>query len=291
MAADSHGLTRAARRRYDGSLLPQFFTRLKEIGFVNSVTLFGATFLVTALPLMILVSSFASRRIDDDLSHHLGLNARASHIVEQLFVNSNSRSAAAVALALLLSIAGCAGMAATIQEDYEQIFRTDHRKTGNIPRLLLWVAGLFGWLALDAAISSSARHLPAPLLFDVLLGLVVTVAFFWWSMHLLLAGAVSWRRLRTPAIVSAVFWLGLEGFAALYFSATITSDSRLYGTVGVVFSLMTWFIAIAAVFVLGALAGEVWQQGRQDPLAGGVSRGSAGRAGEERAAAERSAGG
>jgi hypothetical protein len=32
-----------------------------------------------------------------------------------------------------------------------------------------------------------------------------------------------------------------------------------------VFSLLTWFIAIAAVVVLGALIGDVWQQRRQAP--------------------------
>jgi membrane protein len=57
-----------------------------------------------------------------------------------------------------------------------------------------------------------------------------------------------------------LFWLGLEGFAAIYFSSTITSDSRLYGAVGVVFSLLTWFIAIDAVIVLGAVIGDMCRE-------------------------------
>jgi len=88
----------------------------------------------------------------------------------------------------------------------------------------------------------------------------VSTLFFWWSMHLLLAGQVGWRPLVFPAVLSAVFWLGLEVFSAFYFSSTITSDSNLYGTVGVVFSLLTWFMAIALVVVLGALVGHVWQE-------------------------------
>jgi len=89
--------------------------------------------------------------------------------------------------------------------------------------------------------------------------LLETAAFFWWSIHLLLGGAAGWRTLVIPAAVTALFWVGLEGFAALYFSSTIISDSKLYGTIGVVFSLLTWFIAIAAVLVLGALIGDVVQ--------------------------------
>jgi membrane protein len=93
-------------------------------------------------------------------------------------------------------------------------------------------------------------------------GFVATFAFFWWSMHFLLAGNAPWVRLWFPAAVTAGFWLALEGFGALYFSSTITSDSRVYGTIGVVFSLLTWFIAIAAVILIGAVSGEVWQKRR-----------------------------
>jgi hypothetical protein len=40
------------------------------------------------------------------------------------------------------------------------------------------------------------------------------------------------------------------------------SDSRLYGKIGVVFTLATWFIVIGAVITLGALGGAVWQRRR-----------------------------
>jgi len=251
-----------ARSRYDGSAAQDMVARLKAVDFFNSITLFGAMFLLSALPLMVLVSSFANRRIEHDLTHHLGLNAQAAAVVEGLFRHSHTRSAAAVLFALLLGFAGTVGVAAMVQGDYEQIFDVRHQRHGNLARLVIWVAGLVAWLFGDGLISAVTRSLPAGLLLDVLLGLAVTTAFFWWSMHFLLAGAVAWRPLRLPAVVTAVFWTGLEGFAALYFSSTITSDSRLYGTIGVVFSLVTWFIAMAAVVVLGAVTGDVWQQRR-----------------------------
>jgi len=40
----------------------------------------------------------------------------------------------------------------------------------------------------------------------------------------------------------------------------VPADSRLYGTIGVVFTLLTWFIAIGAVIMLGALVGATWDQ-------------------------------
>jgi hypothetical protein len=44
-------------------------------------------------------------------------------------------------------------------------------------------------------------------------------------------------------------------FFSVCFSSAIISGSRLCGTLGVVFSLMTWFIAIGAVVVPGVVAG------------------------------------
>jgi membrane protein len=52
--------------------------------------------------------------------------------------------------------------------------------------------------------------------------------------------------------------MGLGVLASVYFSSTVVSDGRLYGTIGVVFTLVTWFIAIGAVLTLGAVVGLVW---------------------------------
>lgn len=52
-------------------------------------------------------------------------------------------------------------------------------------------------------------------------------AFFWWTMHFLLAGRVSWRLLIRPAILTALLWIGLDLFSSVYFSSQVVSDSRL----------------------------------------------------------------
>ena len=56
--------------------------------------------------------------------------------------------------------------------------------------------------------------------------------------------------------------MGLTLISSLYFSSSITFDNRLYGTIGVVFDLVTWFIGIGIVIVLGAACGVVWQEPR-----------------------------
>ena len=78
-------------------------------------------------------------------------------------------------------------------------------------------------------------------------------------MHFLLAGRVPWRRLLPSAIFTGAFYAGLGIFSKFYFSSTITSDSRTYGTIGAILGILTWFVAIGAVIILGAVAGVVWQ--------------------------------
>jgi membrane protein len=84
-------------------------------------------------------------------------------------------------------------------------------------------------------------------------------------MHFLLAGRVPWRKQLAPAIVTGVFFGGLGIFSRFYFSETIISDSRTYGTIGAILGIMTWFIAIGAVIILGAVVGTTIS-GYRDPV-------------------------
>src|SRR5205823_13127466 len=93
-----------------------------------------------------------------------------------------------------------------------------------------------------------------------LVSLMGVTIFFWWTMHFLLAGRVRWRYLLRPAFVSGLFWLGFALFSSISFSSALISEHKLYGTIGVVFILMAWFIAIGAVIVPGAACGAVWQE-------------------------------
>ena len=75
-----------------------------------------------------------------------------------------------------------------------------------------------------------------------------------------------WRSVIRPALLTGLLWVGLAVFSSFYFSSTVIDDSKTFGAIGVVFSLLTWFIFIGFVIVLGAAGGAVWQQ-RKGPNA------------------------
>ncbi len=259
----SPGRTSKWRQRWEGSAFQDLGRALGALEFGNSIILFGAALLLSVLPLIILLSALASERVDDDFARHLGLNRQGSRILEGLFTTSNVSFNLGVFVSLVLSLAGTIAVARSVQVIYEGAFEQAHaRGARNLLRCFVWVAGLAGLLILDGEISGSLRNGPAGPLVLGLVDFVLLTLFFWWSIHFLLAGKASWSGVGPSAVTTAVFWMGLGVFASFYLSSTLVSDSRLYGKIGVVFTLVTWFIAIGAVITLGAVAGVVWQKRR-----------------------------
>jgi membrane protein len=251
----------AARGRFDGSLAQSFLARLKALDFADQAMLFGGGLLVSLLPFVILLSAFASQRVDDDISLRLGLDRPAAGIVDHLFTTSPATLNAATATSLIFLIAGMLAVTSSLQQIYEKVFRQDHRGIRDLGRLLTWIVVLCAAMVAESLaerpVSGAAGGWLAPLV-----TVAIMTPFFWWTMHFLLAGRVAWRTLLPSAVITGVLYGGLGVFSKFYFSGTIISDSKTYGTIGAIFGLMTWFIAIGAVIILGAVAGAVWEDRR-----------------------------
>src|SRR5690242_16738131 len=132
----------AARSRYDASWAGGVGRELKALDFVNWITMFGAALLWSALPLIILLSSLANERIDDDLSRHIGLNSHGAHIVHTLFRGTPAHSVEAIATGFLFCFAGVVAVVSSLQLIYERIFGLDPRGWRNLPRGLVWLVVL-----------------------------------------------------------------------------------------------------------------------------------------------------
>jgi len=251
------------RQRYEGSAVQDLVSALNAIEFGDRIILFGAALLLSVLPLIILLSALASQRVEDDIARHLGLGRQGTRILEGLFRTTSVSFNLGVFVSLVLSFTGTIAVARSVQVIYERTFEQSHaRGTGNLLRCFVWVAVLAGLVVFDAGVSGSLRNGPAGAVIPGLVDFALLTFFFLWSIHFLLDGKESWGRVIPSAIATAVFWIGLGVFASFYLSSTLVSDSRLYGEIGVVFTLVTWFIAMGAVITLGAVAGAVWQRRR-----------------------------
>jgi membrane protein len=255
-------LSTAFKRRFEGSLAQSTLRQLKELDFGNQAMLFGAGALISVVPLLILLSAFASERADDDIAAHLGLNSQAAKVAGHLFKSSPASFNAATATSLVFMVAGTVAIASSLQQIYEKIFHQDHQGMRYMPRRLTWVFLMCGVVALESAVVTAVRNASAG---DWLVDVVTFffyAPFFWWTMHFLLGGRVGWRRLLPSAIATGLCFVGLAVFSRFYFSPTIISDNTLYGPLGTVFGLMTWLAAIGGLIIVGAVAGALWEDRR-----------------------------
>ena len=252
----------SARNWFEGSLAQSFVRQLRELDFAGQAMLFGAGLLVSVLPFVILLSAFASQRVDDDISLRMGLDRRAAGIVDHLFTSAPASLNVATVTSLVFVTAGLLAVASSLQQVYEKVFHQAHRGLRDLFRLPAWIVVLCLSVAFDSVAGRPVSSAAGGGWLAPLVTIAIMTPFVWWTMHFLLAGRVPWRRLLPSAIITGVFFGGLGVFSKFYFSETIISDSKTYGTIGAIFGIMTWFIAIGAVIILGAVAGVVWEDRR-----------------------------
>jgi membrane protein len=247
----------AIRARYSGSWVEELTAHLNAVSFFERTTVIGAELLWSALPFIILLSSLANERVDDDISRHIGLNAQGAHIVRMLFRGHPSHAVEPILTGLVITFAGVISVIQSIQVVYERLYNHEHHGWRDLPRYLVWLLVLLALLAFESSLNLSANGIAAGAV-QGLVTFAVVCAFFAWTIRFLLHGKVSWHDVLPSALATALLWVLLALASSAYFSPMVIDDSKTYGSIGVVFSFLTWFILIAAVIVIGAALGAVW---------------------------------
>jgi membrane protein len=254
----------AAKGKYSGSFAEHLWRRLDSMDFMNRGMLFAAVLFLCFFPFLIIVDALAGRSATTRLLRRLGLDQAAAAEVSHLFTSSSATSSAITGISWLIFVLGGIAAAAALQGLYERAFDLDGRGMKDLPRRLIWLAVLVGSAYLAGLAGPSLRGSGGPVLLFVI-GLIAFTVFSWFTMWFLLAGRISWRDLFPAALATAIFWIGMEVVFSIIFSSMITSDSKKYGPIGVVFAFMSWLIAVGVVIILGAVVGVVWRERKPRP--------------------------
>ena len=216
----------------------------------------AAMLLLCAVPFMIIATALAGRSATTTLTLRLGLNQQAATDVGQLFAPSSATSAAITGTSWVFFILGGVAAASSIQALYRKVFQV---RPGKWDKLLSvgWLALAVGWVGLGTT-ALHAFYNSAPALWWIV-NIAAFIGFWWFTMWLLLAGRVHWRRLAPCAVATGLFWIGMLVVFHFTFSNMVISSNKEYGPIGVVFDLMSFFIAIGVVITLGAATGMMWQ--------------------------------
>jgi membrane protein len=250
--------SKAAKKKYSGSAAEDLWHRLDALDFMNQAMILTGTLLLCVFPFLLATAGLAGVSAASSLSRRLGLNQQAAADFSHLFAPAGETSATLTGIFFaLLVLFGLAGVS-VVQELYLRIFGLDPRGTRDLPRKLIMLGLVVGWLFLSGLVGHSVRA-TGPVAF----GIVVLVGFtgFWWfAMRFLLAGRIPWRRLFPSAVATGLCWLGMVAVFSVTFSGMVISSYDRYGPIGIVFDIMSYLLAIGVVIILGAVVGIVWHE-------------------------------
>jgi membrane protein len=252
----------AVRDRFGPTTAGRVWRRLCELGFISSSLQFAAVFALGFIPFLMLISAALGPALTRAIVTRSGFSTEAAHDLAVLFSHARPAPASLTVLALVLAVLGGGTVAHMVQDWYAKTFRTPVRGWKAIARRAQWLAGVFGFLALQAVIGRWLQ----PHGGDIAAAgqFLLTLVFWWWSLHTLLAGQVSWRRLFPAGLATATCYTGLIGYIAGVMSSSIVADDASYGPIGAVITLLTAEIGLGVVLQLGAAIGATIGHGK-DP--------------------------
>ena len=244
------------QKKYAGSWAEYLWHRLDAADFMNQAMLLAATLLLCAVPFFLIATALTGRSAVRALTVRLGLSQQAAADVGHLFTSSSATSNAVTGLSWAFFILAGIAAATAVQALYQRVFGQDPRGLRDKLRAVIWLALVAGWFAFATLVGPGFRA-SAPVLWWIV-NIPAFIGFWWFTMSFLLAGRVSWRKLFPCAVATGAFWLGMYAVFSVIFSGMVISYDQKYGPIGVVFGLMSYFIAVGVVITLGAAVGLMW---------------------------------
>jgi len=265
----------AAQNRLEPTAAGRVWRQLSELGIIDSSLQFAAAFTVGFIPFLMLLSAALGPGLTRAIVTRSGFTSQAAHDLALLFTHAGTASTTLTALALVLAVLGGDAVAGMIQTWYAKTFRAHIRGWKAMARRAQWLAGVFGFLAMQAVIGRRIQPHggeAAAAGAQFLLSLV----FWWWSLHALLSGQIPWRRLFPAGLATATCYTCLGAYITYVMSSSIVANDATYGAIGTVITLLTAEIGLAVAVQLGAAIGATAGRGK-DGHRPGTSRTPAGK--------------
>lgn len=256
----------AAATRLSGSGAGHLWRRLTALDFINRAMLFAAVLFLCAVPFVIVLEAMLGKSATTRTIQRFGLNHDAATAVSQIFTSPAATSSTISGTSYLWFVLGGLAGATAVQELYEVAYELPGRGWKDVPRRLVWLACAVGSVLIANRIGPWLHDAGGPVL--LLVAALVALAGFWWfSIWLLLGGRRGWLELLPAALATSFCWTGMMVVFRFVMSDSIISNYRKYGAIGVIFTGMSFLIAIGVVIILGAIFGVVWREERRNRLA------------------------
>ena len=264
----------AAERRFP--VITDLTARLLSVNVLDAATRLAAQLFLTAVPFMLVAAAFTPQGVRDQLLTSardvFGLTGASEQQLRQLYGAQGAgengvRQATGVIgalVALLAATASSRAMGRVCQRAW-QLPKPPARLA--VWRWFVWIVA---WVAVLVLQGPMRGGFGAGLWLGIPLVFLVDVALWWWTQWLLLNGRVPWLPLFPGAVLTAGAMTALSVTARIYMPTALNRSLATYGSLGSVFTLLSWLIAICVVITVSLTAGAVLAT--QPPLAGPLNR-------------------
>lgn len=228
-----------------------------------AVTLAGFMSLFPLLLVSVGVVGFLSLNTDipNQVIGRLGLSGEGATLVFKAIDTAQKSRRGAFGLGTVGLLWSGLGLIAAIQYAFDNVWQVTGRGLKDKLGGLIWLVGAVLIMVVSFGLTAVINIVPwlAPL--SILLGIAVNFALWMWTMKALLNLEVPWRALVPGAVLGALGLEVLKVIGSIYVPRAIGASSALYGSIGVVFALLTWLFFFGRLTVYVAVLNVVrWEE-------------------------------
>lgn len=238
-------------------------SHLISVNVLDSATRLAAQTFLTAVPLLFVVASIAPQGLREQFvsSVHalFGLTGGAESELNKALLGTGDPSdelrqttGAVSGLMVLISATACSRAMQRLCERAWSLRGASARVAA-----WRWVAWLAAWMVMIGLSGSLHTGFGLGLWLGLPLLLLTEIGMWWWTQHLLLAARVPWPALLPGALLTGAALSVLTSTASLYVPRVLNHSLDKYGSLGAVFTLLSWLITLCVVVTLCVTAGAV----------------------------------
>ncbi|MFD0378012.1 YhjD/YihY/BrkB family envelope integrity protein [Streptomyces sp. NPDC127112] len=244
-------------------MITHLMEHLISVNVLDSATRLAAQTFLTAVPLLFVLSSIAPEGLREEyassLQHLFGLSGSAQaeldKVLKQTGAPSDELQQTIGTVGVLMVLISATACSRAMQRLCERAWSLP--KSGARVAAWRWIAWIGAWLVMIGLQGSLLTAFGHGEWLGVLLLFLAEVAMWWWTQHLLLTARVPWLPLLPGAVMTGAALSVLSTTAPLYLPRVLNRSLNTYGTLGAVFTLLSWLITLCAVVALCVTAGAV----------------------------------
>jgi membrane protein len=228
-----------------------------------AVTLAAFTSIFPLLLVTVAVVGFLSLNSDlpTQIIGRLGLTGNAAEVVLKAIATAQRSRKGALGFGTIGLLWSGLGLVAAIQYAFDNVWQVKGRGLKDKLGGLIWLGGSVVILTISFGLTALLNVTPWLAPVSVVLGLAVNLALWLWTLKALLNVVVPWRKLVPGAVVGAIGLEVLKVAGSVYVPRAVSASSALYGSIGVVFAILTWLFFFGRLAVYVAVVNVVrWEE-------------------------------